>query len=656
MFRVLEFFCSLFYTLYIVFKNVVQNAFWEEVMMMRLFSMVLAVGFCFLLPTASYAKRVALVIGNNAYENVSKLEKAVNDATSMGAALRKVGFTVIVKTDINRRGFNRYLQQFLSQLKAGDEALLFYAGHGVEIQGQIYLLPTDIPNAAPGQEAFVKAEAIGVNNVIDEIGRRKVRLSMLVLDACRNNPFKSSGTRSLGRTRGLGTMSEPPEGTFILYSAGFGQSALDRLSDSDPHPNSVFTRSLLPMMKQPGLKLSDAAKQLRRNVMKMAATVSHKQIPAYYDQVIGDFYFTPPPAGVSQIAPPPQQFTQQPANPYGAGTCGVWPQIATTATYAQVQAFLAECKKGIYSILARARLKELKPVGTQLALIPPVVKSPATTKKQSGNAAQIFRRAWNIYNGKNGETKDYYKAVRLYRQAAEMGHKSAKVNLGYAYENGRGVEKSYSEAFRLYTEAAKLGEAQGMTNLGYMYEKGNGTKRSLPQAFKWYGNAAKAGNYNGMTNLGYMYETGRGTSRDYGQALKWYKKASNAGTARAQNNLAYLYLNGRGTKKNSSKAMSLYKKAAANNFANSMYMIGYMTELGKGVSKNGKRAAPWVMKALKARHAFTIKEMTTNATGWSLSFRKELQRLMSNQGYYHGAIDGKFGSGTYSAVRAVAGQ
>jgi len=625
-------------------------------MMMRWFSMVLVAvlvaGAHLVSPSLSYAKRVALVIGNNAYKNVSVLEKAENDAQSMGDSLKALGFSVILQKNLNRRSFNQNLQLFLSQLKAGDEALLFYAGHGVEIQGQIYLLPTDIPDATPGQESFVKSEAIGVNNVIDEIGRRKVRLSMLILDACRNNPFKTAGTRSLGRTRGLGTMSEPPEGTFILYSAGFGQSALDRLSDSDPHPNSVFTRSLLPMMQKPGLKLSDAAKQLRRNVMKMASTVSHKQIPAYYDQVIGDFYFTPPPAGDSQVVPPPHVLTQPPKNPHVTGTCGIWPQIATSATYAQVQAFLAECKSGIYSTLAKARLKELKPAGGgKLALLPPVIKKPI-----SGDAAEIFNKAWNIYNGKNGERQDYHEAVRLYRKAAEMGHKSAKVNLGYAYEQGHGLEINFNEAARLYREAAEMGEAQGMTNLGYMYEQGNGVEKSLEQAFYWYKTAAEAGNYNGMTNLGYMYEVGRGTKKNYKQAFSWYKKAADAGTARAQNNLAYLYLYGNGTKLSNKKAMSLYQKAADQNFANSQYMIGYMHELGKGVPRNGKKAARWVMKSLKARHAFSIKEMTTNAAGWSLSFRKELQRLMSQEGYYDGSIDGKFGAGTFSAVRAVAGQ
>ncbi len=119
---------------------------------------------------------------------------------------------------------------------------------------------------------------------------------------------------------------------------------------------------------------------------------------------------------------------------------------------------------------------------------------------------------------------------------------------------------------------------------------------------------------------------------------------------------AYMYLNGRGVKASNKTALALYNKAAAQNFPNAMYMVGYMHELGKGVRKNQREAARWVMKALKARHQFAVKEMTTNPAGWSVTFRRELQRLMSSEGYYNGSIDGKFGNGTFNAVRAVAGQ
>ena len=238
------------------------------------------------------AKRYALVVGNNGYANVPALQKAVNDADAMAKTLEAVGFSVLRATDVARRELNRKLDEFTSQLQPGDEALFYYAGHGVEIAGQNYLLPTDIPSAQPGKEDLIKRESIAVHDVLDSIRSRGARVSILVLDACRDNPFPARGTRSLGGSRGLARMPAP-EGTFIMYSAGVGQTALDRLSDNDPNPNSVFTRSLIPLLQQPGLSLPQTARQVRRDVQALAKTISHDQRPAYYDEVTGDFFFKP---------------------------------------------------------------------------------------------------------------------------------------------------------------------------------------------------------------------------------------------------------------------------------------------------------------------------------------------------------------------------
>lgn len=271
---------------------------------MRFLSSFILVLILSVLP-ATAAKRVALVIGNDAYENVEPLKKAVNDASAVGKALRELKFDVVEATNVARRDFNRKLLEFSSRLDVGDTAFFFFAGHGIEIAGRNFLLPTDIPQGVPGQEEFVSAEAISVDRVLQAVRSRGARVSILVLDACRDNPFKSDGTRSLGGTRGLARLAAPA-GTFVMYSAGIGQTALDRLGDNDPHPNSVFTRNLVPMLQTPGLSLVRAARQLRRDVQKLARTVSHNQRPAYYDEMTDDFFL----AGKQSRQP-----VQQPAPP-----------------------------------------------------------------------------------------------------------------------------------------------------------------------------------------------------------------------------------------------------------------------------------------------------------------------------------------------------
>ncbi|MEM7428662.1 MAG: caspase family protein [Pseudomonadota bacterium] len=254
------------------------------------------------------AKRVALVIGNNAYEHVTPLLKAANDAETMAGTLARTGFAVTKVIDAPRRAMNLAVQKFVNQIEPGDVAMVFFAGHGVEIRGENFLLPTDIPDAAPGQEDFVTGEAISLNAVLDRLKRRQAQLNIVILDACRNNPFQSTGSRSLGASRGLARVNAP-KGTFVMYSADAGEEALDRLGNSDSSPNSVFTRTLVPMLERPGVNLVTLARETRRQVRKLARGVSHEQTPAYYDAVLGDFYFTPGGAKPEPPVSPPSADT-----------------------------------------------------------------------------------------------------------------------------------------------------------------------------------------------------------------------------------------------------------------------------------------------------------------------------------------------------------
>src|SRR6516225_64312 len=129
-------------------------------------------------------------------------------------------------------------------IEPGDTALFFFAGHGFEIHGQNYLLPTDVPLAAEGQEELVRDASFAVESIVDRLQAHGARVAILVLDACRNNPFERSGTRAIQGTRGLAPIT-PSEGVFVVFSAGAKQTALDRLSQSDPDPNSVFTRNFM---------------------------------------------------------------------------------------------------------------------------------------------------------------------------------------------------------------------------------------------------------------------------------------------------------------------------------------------------------------------------------------------------------------------------
>jgi uncharacterized caspase-like protein len=248
-------------------------------------------GLCLALAVPAHAeKRVALVIGNNDYRNVPKLQKAVNDARTMGETLKQLGFSVMVAENQNRVQFSQSLLAFDNAVGPDDTAFFFYAGHGFEIAGQNYLLPTDVPAATEGQEELVRDASVLADRIVERLQNKKVRTSILVFDACRNNPFERRGTRAVAGGGGLAPMTQLPEGVFSIFSAGYKQTALDRLSNDDNSPNSVFTRTFARELLLPGENLVEVAQHTRKQVSEMADSIGHRQIPAYTDQMVDNVF------------------------------------------------------------------------------------------------------------------------------------------------------------------------------------------------------------------------------------------------------------------------------------------------------------------------------------------------------------------------------
>ena len=233
--------------------------------------------------------RLAFVTGNDLYQNVDPLKKAVNDARAMAQGLQRLGFQVTLGENLKRRDFIERFNAFENTVKAGDIVFLFYSGHGVELDGANYLIPTDAPKVAPHQQSLLKDELISTDNIIQRLKARGTKSQVIVLDACRENPFRQAGGRSVGGARGLAP-TQTPGGVFVIYSAGVGETALDRLSDSDADPNSVFTRSFLPLLTDPSQSLVSVAKETRLRVKSLASTIGATQSPAYYDEIDGDLF------------------------------------------------------------------------------------------------------------------------------------------------------------------------------------------------------------------------------------------------------------------------------------------------------------------------------------------------------------------------------
>lgn len=239
-------------------------------------------------------RKAALVIGNAAYK-VGALKNPVNDAQAVAASLRTLGFDVVLRENTSLRDMIEAFRQFSMNARNATVRLVYYAGHGVQVKGRNYLLPVDTEIRA---EDEVPAKSADLNELLDRLGTNKQGINIVILDACRNNPF--SGTEVLGpdgrrlKFRGAALSGlarvEAPLGSMVAFSTAPGGVALDNPAEK----NSLYTKHLLAVMRQPGLPIELVFKQVRLGVARDTGRV---QVPWESSSLTGDFCFTPGPGG-----------------------------------------------------------------------------------------------------------------------------------------------------------------------------------------------------------------------------------------------------------------------------------------------------------------------------------------------------------------------
>lgn len=294
-------------------------------------------------------RRVALVIGNDQYKHVTPLNKAVNDGVAMSAELKRAGFSVIFIKDGNRREMNDAINSFRDKTANGGIGVFFFAGHGVQVDGTNYLLPVDVD---ANRVEDLDTEAINVPYMMEKIGKSKARFTLMVLDACRNNPFPKKAGRSIGSSRGM-AMQDAPKGLMVLYSAGANQEALDSLSPEDKDPNGLFTREFIKQMRNTDLRVDEMLRKVRQSVAQKAEAIRHEQNPALYEQTTGDFFLYPASMRNNSGGNAAVRFDPKEADVV------FWNSVKDSNEQADLQAYLNKFPKGDFAALAKRRLERL---------------------------------------------------------------------------------------------------------------------------------------------------------------------------------------------------------------------------------------------------------------------------------------------------------
>ena len=222
-------------------------------------------------------RRLALVIGNDNYISMPRLNNAVNDAKSMSDALRQANFEVMSFSNLDKRRMEEALRNFTGKLGRDDVGLFYYSGHGIQADNRNFLIPV---GEYVKKTSDVSYEGVDVNRVMDNLRDAKNALNIVVLDACRSSLPDARG----GMSRGL-TVTDAPQGSIIAYATSPGKTA----SDGDGG-NSPYTKNLIKAMQRKGVKIEEVFKEVRQSVIR---DTNGEQTPSETSYLVGDFYFRP---------------------------------------------------------------------------------------------------------------------------------------------------------------------------------------------------------------------------------------------------------------------------------------------------------------------------------------------------------------------------
>jgi uncharacterized protein len=516
-----------------------------------------------LAPIPQDAPRYALIIGNSAYKIAKPLENPANDADLMALTLEKIGFKVTKVTDADYVTFNRAVVQYANSLPEGAISLLYYAGHGVQVAGENYLLPVDIDPSSATDLPFL---SMSLDDLMGIFRDRGAAANIFVLDACRNNPFEDDATRSVvaGGTRGLAPIVNGFRGSFIAYATAPGKVAQD-----GDGKNSPYSKALSKAILRPGLSIESVFKLARTQVI---GATDYKQVPWENSSLTQEIYLVAPEAAAVAAAEDPKVKVTQ---------CDI----------------MAGHPSDPERVNAGIDFSLLRPV-------PAIAACRADLAADPNNPRLMTELARALQ--KNGDMEE---ALALNLKAKDLGYLGAYHNLGNHYRRGDAVPRDLVKALEIFTYAAERGHPEDAYNVGVLYRDGEGgVKKSLPKALEWFEKSSQQDYPSAFDKLGIMAQKGEAQPADPAKAVEYFARGAALGDSSAMVNLATAYRKGEGTAVDYDKAFTLYNQAARLRRTSAYTNLGDMYRKGLGRNPNPVEALFWYQLAARQGHKGSIEQ------------------------------------------------
>lgn len=441
-----------------------------------LLALVLAVG-----QPALAAGRVALVIGMSGYRNVVPLENAGNDAKGVAATLKSIGFDVTEAIDEPLGGLVKAINDFSFRSETADIALVYYAGHGIEVAGENFLIPVDV---SLGRLEEIGQQALPLDSLLSAVGGAR-KLRVVILDSCRNNPFaepskfnEKAATPGIVMTaaddvrEGRLAAPTPEQGTLVVYAAKAGDVALDGEGGHSP-----FARALIDRLPDKDTEIGMVFRKVRDEVM---AQTQNRQEPHFYGSLPGIPYFLA--GGDAAVASLADRRTA-----WGSLGDTQRLQLASLAEGGNVRALI-----GLgYMSLAPGKDR----------FDPEKAFRYFSDAADKGDPEAMFELA-KLYEKGIGTKQDFGKALALYRRSADRGFADALNDLGFFYYQGaEGVKRNPEKAIALFVRAADLKHPQAMYNVASLIDDGLIKDRTPEDAARYLYAALRSGVRDVLTQL-----------------------------------------------------------------------------------------------------------------------------------------------------------